>query len=201
MGSNSEHIKQIVSFLPEKPGVYQYFNKDGDIIYVGKAKNLKKRVSSYFNKEHDIPKTKVLVKNIATLKYIVVNSEEDALLLENNLIKKHQPQYNAMLKDDKTYPSICIKKERFPRIFKTRNIVKDGSEYFGPFSNVYIAKTFLEIIREIYPIRTCNHFLTKENIGNNKFKVCLEYHIENCKGPCENLQSEEEYMEMIKEIR
>ncbi len=201
MQNASEHIKQIVSALPDQPGVYQYFNSEGTIIYVGKAKNLKKRVSSYFNKVHDAPKTRVLVKNIAALKYIIVNSEEDALLLENNLIKKHQPRYNAMLKDDKTYPSICIKKERFPRIYKTRNIIKDGSDYFGPFSNVYIAKTFLEIIREIYPIRTCKHFLSKENIQNKKFKVCLEYHIKNCMGPCEDLQTEDDYMQMIKEIR
>ena len=201
MDNVNEHIKTIVGSLPEKPGVYQYFNNEGTIIYVGKAKNLKKRVSSYFNKEHDSPKTRVLVKQIATLKYIVVDSEEDALLLENNLIKKHLPRYNAMLKDDKTYPSICIKKERFPRIFKTRNIINDGSEYYGPFSSVYIAKTFLEIIQEIYQIRTCNFPLTKENIRNKKYKVCLEYHIKNCKGPCENLQTEKDYMQTIQEIR
>jgi excinuclease ABC subunit C len=201
MSTTSDHIKSIVSSLPEKPGVYQYFNSEGTIIYVGKAKNLKKRVSSYFNKEHDSPKTRVLVKQISTLKYIVVDTEEDALLLENNLIKKYLPRYNAMLKDDKTYPSICIKKERFPRIFKTRNLVKDGSEYYGPYSSVYIANTFLEIIREIYQIRTCNFPLTKENIHANKFKVCLQYHIKNCKGPCENLQAEDDYMQMIQEVR
>ncbi|MBN1463944.1 MAG: excinuclease ABC subunit UvrC [Paludibacteraceae bacterium] len=201
MSTTSEHIKSIVSSLPEKPGVYQYYNNDGIIIYVGKAKNLKKRVSSYFNKEHDSPKTRVLVKQISSLKYIVVNTEEDALLLENNLIKKYQPRYNALLKDDKTYPSICIKKERFPRIFKTRNLVKDGSEYFGPYSSVYMANTFLEIIREIYQIRTCNLPLTKENIRSRKFKVCLQYHIKNCKGPCENLQTEDDYMQTIQEVR
>lgn len=201
MPTTPEHIKSIVSSLPEKPGVYQYFNNEGIIIYVGKAKNLKKRVGSYFNKEHDSPKTRVLVKQIASIKYIVVDTEEDALLLENNLIKKYQPRYNAMLKDDKTYPSICIKKERFPRIFKTRNLVKDGSEYFGPYSSVYMANTFLEIIREIYQIRTCNLPLTKENIRARKFKVCLQYHIKNCKGPCENLQTEDDYMQTIQEVR
>lgn len=201
MSTTSEHIKSIVSSLPEKPGVYQYYNNDGIIIYVGKAKNLKKRVSSYFNKEHDSPKTCVLVKQISSLKYIVVDTEEDALLLENNLIKKYQPRYNALLKDDKTYPSICIKKERFPRIFKTRNLVKDGSEYFGPYSSVYMANTFLEIIREIYQIRNCNLPLTKENIRARKFKVCLQYHIKNCKGPCENLQTEDDYMQTIHEVR
>lgn len=202
MSKTPDHIKQIVSSLPETPGVYQYFNEEGTIIYVGKAKNLKKRVSSYFNKDHsDSPKTRVLVKQIANLKYIVVNSEEDALLLENNLIKKFQPRYNVNLKDDKTYPSICIKKERFPRIFKTRNIVKDGSEYFGPYSSVYIANTFLELIREIYQIRTCNFFLSKDNIRQGKFKVCLQYHIKNCKGACEGLETEAEYMQTIQEIR
>lgn len=200
--STKENIKQIVSSLPETPGVYQYYNEEGTIIYVGKAKNLKKRVSSYFNKDHsDSPKTRVLVKQIANIKYIVVNTEEDALLLENNLIKKHQPRYNVMLKDDKSYPSICIKKEPFPRVMKTRNLIKDGSEYFGPYSSVYIANTFLELIREIYQIRTCKYYLSQENIRQGKFKVCLQYHIKNCKGPCEGLQTEEDYLQTIKEIR
>lgn len=200
--NTNDNIKQIVSSLPETPGVYQYFNQEGTIIYVGKAKNLKKRVSSYFNKDHsDSPKTRVLVKQIANIKYIVVNTEEDALLLENNLIKKHQPRYNVLLKDDKSYPSICIKKETFPRVMKTRNLIKDGSEYFGPYSSVYIATTFLELIREIYQIRTCKYLLSQENIRQGKFKVCLQYHIKNCKGPCEGLQTEEDYMQTIKEIR
>ncbi len=202
MSAKSEHIKQIASSLPDKPGVYQYFNQEGIIIYVGKAKNLKKRVSSYFTKDHsDSPKTKVLVKQIANIEYIVVNTEEDALLLENNLIKKHQPRYNVLLKDDKSYPSIVIKKERFPRVFKTRSLIKDGSEYFGPYSSVYIANTLLELIREIYQIRTCKHFLSEENIYSSKFKVCLQYHIKNCKGPCEGLQTEVDYMKTIDEIR
>lgn len=200
--ASTEEIRNIVINLPEKPGVYQYFNQEGTIIYVGKAKNLKKRVSSYFNKDHsDSPKTRVLVKQIANLKYIVVNTEEDALLLENNLIKKYQPRYNVMLKDDKSYPSICIKKEPFPRVLKTRNLVKDGSEYFGPYSSVYITNTFLELIREIYQIRTCKYFLSNENIQQKKFKVCLQYHIKNCQGPCEGLQSEQDYLKTIAEIR
>ncbi|MDR3706255.1 MAG: excinuclease ABC subunit UvrC [Paludibacteraceae bacterium] len=200
--ATTEEIRNIVINLPEKPGVYQYFNQEGTIIYVGKAKNLKKRVSSYFNKDHsDSPKTRVLVKQIANLKYIVVNTEEDALLLENNLIKKYQPRYNVMLKDDKSYPSICIKKEPFPRVLKTRNLVKDGSEYFGPYSSVYIANTFLELIREIYQIRTCKYFLSNENIQQKRFKVCLQYHIKNCQGPCEGLQSEQDYLKTIAEIR
>jgi len=200
--ATTEEIRNIVINLPEKPGVYQYFNQEGTIIYIGKAKNLKKRVSSYFNKDHsESPKTQVLVKQIANLKYIVVNTEEDALLLENNLIKKYLPRYNVMLKDDKSYPSICIKKEPFPRVLKTRNLVKDGSEYFGPYSSVSIANTFLELIREIYQIRTCKYFLSNENIRQNKFKVCLQYHIKNCQGPCEGLQSEQDYLKTIAEIR
>lgn len=197
----AERVKTEVAKLPDKPGVYQFYNEKEQLIYVGKAKNLKKRVSSYFNKEHDSPKTNVLVKQIAELKYIVVESEEDALLLENNLIKKHQPRYNAMLKDDKTYPSLCIKKEHFPRVFKTRNLIKDGSEYFGPYSSVYIANTIVELLREIYPIRTCKYALTAQNIQERKFKICLQYHIKKCKGPCEGLQTEEEYLHSIAEIR
>jgi len=187
--------------LPTSPGVYQYFDIDDKILYVGKAKNLKKRVASYFNKNHENGKTRVLVKKIASIKHIVVNTETDALLLENNLIKKYQPRYNVMLKDDKTYPWICIKKERFPRIFLTRNIIKDGSEYFGPYTSVRTAKALLDLIKELYQLRTCNYFLSAENIANNKYKLCLEYHIGNCKAPCENLQTENNYAKGITEIR
>ena len=199
--TTSEHIKSIIALLPETPGVYQYFDKEGKIIYVGKAKNLKRRVSSYFNKVHDSVKTNVLVRNIRDLKYIVVKSEEDALHLENSLIKEYKPRYNVLLKDDKTYPWITIKNEHFPRIFLTRKIIKDGSKYYGPYANVHIAKTVLELIRDLYPIRTCHLALTPENIKKKKFKVCLQYHIKNCKGPCENYENETEYMEYISQIR
>lgn len=187
--------------LPNQPGVYQYYDKDGGILYIGKAKNLKKRVSSYFTKNHDYGKTKVLVKKIASVKHIVVTSETDALLLENNLIKKYQPRYNVMLKDDKTYPWICIKKESFPRVFLTRNVIRDGSEYFGPYTSVRTAKALLSLIKELYPLRTCAYDLSKKNIENKKYKVCLEYHIKNCKGACESLQLETDYIEDIKEIK
>lgn len=187
--------------LPNSPGVYQYYDKDDVILYVGKAKNLKKRVLSYFTKNHEYGKTKVLVKKIATIKHIVVETETDALLLENSLIKKHQPRYNVMLKDDKTYPWICIKKERFPRVFMTRNVIKDGSEYFGPYTSVRTVKALLDLIRELYPLRTCNYELSKSNIENGKYKVCLEYHLGNCLGPCEDLQSETDYRQEITEIR
>jgi excinuclease ABC subunit C len=187
--------------LPKKPGVYQYFNSDGVIIYVGKAKNLKNRVSSYFSKQHENGKTAVLVRQIADIKTIVVGSEIEALLLENNLIKKYQPKYNIMLKDDKTYPWICIKNERFPRVFSTRNVVKDGSTYFGPYASVRMMNTILELIRSLYPLRNCNYNLSQENIDNDKFKVCLEYHIGNCKAPCVNKQEEEEYNQTIEEIK
>ncbi|MEL4306792.1 excinuclease ABC subunit UvrC [Joostella sp. CR20] len=187
--------------LPDSPGVYQFFNKDGKIIYVGKAKNLKKRVSSYFNKHHDSGKTRVLVKKIVTIKHIVVSTETDALLLENNLIKKYQPRYNVLLKDDKTYPWICIKNERFPRVFSTRNLIKDGSEYFGPYTNIKTVRTLLDLIKGLYAIRTCNYDLSREKIDAGKYKVCLEYHLGNCKGPCEAYQTEEEYNRQIKDIR
>ncbi|HET7732892.1 MAG TPA: GIY-YIG nuclease family protein, partial [Paludibacter sp.] len=186
-------LKDQVNALPDKPGVYQYFNENDEIIYVGKAKNLKKRVTSYFNKIHDSGKTNVLVKNICSLKYIVVETEEDALLLENNLIKEYQPRYNVLLKDGKTYPSICITNETFPRIFKTRNIIRNGAQYFGPYSSNYTINSLLEIIHELFPIRTCRLPLTKENINAGKFKVCLQYHIHKCLGPCEGKQSEAEY--------
>lgn len=183
------------------PGVYQYFDKNGKILYVGKAKDLKKRVSSYFTKTHDNGKTRVLVKKIAEIKHIVVQTEADALLLENNLIKKHQPRYNVLLKDDKSYPWICIKNESFPRVFLTRNVIKDGSEYFGPYTSVKIARALLSLIKELYTIRTCNYHLSKTNIEEDKFKVCLEYHIKNCLGPCEGLQTEANYLIDIKEVR
>lgn len=196
----NETLKNTIDSLPEKPGCYQYFDKSGTIIYVGKAKNLKRRVSSYFNRVHESRKTNALVKQIESLQYIVVNSEEDALLLENNLIKKYQPHYNVLLKDGKTYPSICIKNEKFPRVFKTRNIVKDGSKYFGPYSSNYTIDTILDLIHKFYPIRNCKHHFTDENVPRGTFKVCLEYHIKNCGGPCQGLQSEEEYMKNIDEI-
>lgn len=201
MTEKREHIKNILALLPDTPGVYQYFDKEGKIIYVGKAKNLKRRVSSYFNKTHDSIKTNVLVKNICDIKYIVVKSEEDALHLENSLIKEYKPRYNVLLKDDKTYPWITIKNEHFPRIFLTRKVIKDGSKYYGPYANVHIAKTVLELIRDLYPIRTCHLALTPENIKKKKFKVCLQYHIKNCKGPCEDYENEAEYMEYISQIR
>ena len=187
--------------LPHSPGVYQYYDKDDVILYVGKAKNLKKRVASYFTKNHEYGKTKVLVKKIASVKHIVVDTESDALLLENSLIKKYQPRYNVMLKDDKTYPWICIKKEPFPRVFMTRNFIKDGSEYFGPYTSVKTAKALLSLIKELYPLRTCAYDLSQKNIANNKYKVCLEYHIKNCAGPCEGLQAEGDYLEDVKAIR
>ena len=196
-----KHIKMILSILPDKPGCYQYFDDKGTIIYVGKAKNLKRRVSSYFNKEHDSNKTRVLVKQIRDIKYIVVNTEEDALLLENNLIKQYRPRYNVMLKDDKTYPSITVKNEYFPRIFQTRNIVKDGSQYYGPYPSVYTAKVMLQMLKELYPLRTCKYPLTPESIAAGKYEVCLEYHIKRCKGPCVGLQSIEEYQQNISEIK
>jgi len=190
-----------IKSLPNSPGVYQFYDKEGKILYVGKAKNLRKRVSSYFTKKYENGKTKVLVKKIFDIKHIVVETETDALLLENNLIKKYQPRYNIMLKDDKTYPWICIKKEPFSRIFLTRRLIKDGSEYFGPFTSVRTARALLSLIKELYPLRTCAYNLSPLNIENKKYKVCLEYHIKNCKGPCEGLQTEDNYIEDIKEIR
>jgi excinuclease ABC subunit C len=190
-----------IKTLPNNPGVYQYYDKDEKLLYIGKAKNLKKRVSSYFTKTHDNGKTRVLVKKICSVKHIVVNTETDALLLENNLIKKYQPRYNVMLKDDKTYPWICIKKERFPRIFLTRNVIKDGSEYYGPYTSIKTVKVLLDLIKELYQLRTCNFFLSEKNLENQKFKLCLEYHIGNCKAPCEGKQSVDDYNLSIKEIR
>lgn len=197
----NDTLKKQVQMLPNSPGVYQYFNVNDEIIYIGKAKNLKKRVSSYFNKQHDQAKTNVLVKNIAYLKYIVVNTEEDALLLENNLIKEYQPRYNVLLKDGKTYPSICITNEEFPRIYKTRTIIKNGSQYFGPYSNNFTVDAIIEIVHQLYPIRTCRLPLRKDLIAQNKFKVCLQYHIHKCKGPCEAYETREEYREHIEAVR
>ena len=187
--------------LPDSPGVYQYYDKEDIILYVGKAKNLKKRVASYFTKNHENAKTRILVNKIVSIKHIVVETETDALLLENNLIKKYQPRYNIMLKDDKTYPWICIKKERFPRVFMTRRVIKDGSEYFGPYTNVRTVKVLLDLIRELYPLRTCNYDLSRDKIIAKKYKVCLEYHLGNCNGPCQDFQEEESYKETIKAIR
>ena len=197
----NDYLKGIVQNLPDSPGIYQYLNAEGTIIYVGKAKNLKRRVSSYFNRDHGPGKTRVLVSKIADIRYIVVNSEEDALLLENNLIKKYKPRYNVLLKDDKTYPSICVQNEYFPRVFKTRRIVRNGSSYYGPYSHLPSMYAVLALIKRLYPIRTCNLNLTPENIRSGKFKVCLEYHIKNCAGPCIGKQSQEEYMKNIGEIK
>ncbi len=198
----SVHIQQLLKTLPDNPGVYQYYDADGKIIYVGKAKNLKKRVTSYFNKDqYENGKTQVLVKKIADIKYIVVATELDALLLENNLIKKYQPRYNVLLKDDKTYPWICIKNEKFPRVFSTRNVVKDGSSYFGPYASGKVLHTILDLVKQLYQLRNCNLNLTEENIKANKFKVCLEYHIGNCKAPCVGKETEEEYNQTIVGIK
>lgn len=197
----NEYLRGIVLNLPEGPGIYQYLNSEGTIIYVGKAKNLKRRVSSYFNKDQHSAKTRILVSKIADIRYIVVNTEEDALLLENNLIKKYKPRYNVLLKDDKSYPSICVSNEYFPRVFKTRNIVRNGSTYYGPYSHVPSMHAVLDLIKKLYPLRSCRLALTPENIREGKFNVCLEYHIKNCKGPCIGLQSHEEYMQNIAEVK
>jgi excinuclease ABC subunit C len=190
-----------IQTLPDSPGVYQYYDQEGKILYVGKAKNLKKRVASYFNKNHDNAKTNVLVRKIVEIKHIVVSSEADALLLENNLIKKLQPRYNVLLKDDKTYPWICIKKEPFSRIFPTRRMIKDGSEYYGPYTNFKTVNTILDLIAALYPLRTCNYDLSDGNVKLGKYKVCLEYHIGNCKGPCEGFESFENYQKQVDAIR
>lgn len=198
-----EHIvSHILPNLPDRPGVYQFFNTDGEIIYVGKAINLKKRVSSYFHKNHyDNRKLFLLVKKISDIKYIVVNSEQDALLLENNLIKEYQPRYNFLLKDDKSFPWICIKNEPFPRVFSTRNVVKDGSQYFGPYTSAGMVRTLLELVRQLFPLRTCSHTLSPENISAGKYKICLEYHLGNCLGPCEGRLGLEDYSENIQNIK
>tara|TARA_R100001369_G_scaffold91204_1_gene131959 strand:- start:7918 stop:9705 length:1788 start_codon:yes stop_codon:yes gene_type:complete len=194
-------IEVQLSSLPTNPGVYQFYDVEDKILYVGKAKNLKKRVSSYFNKTHEQGKTRVLVKKIRSIKHIVVPTESDALLLENNLIKKYRPRYNVLLKDDKTFPWICIKNEKFPRIFPTRKFIKDGSEYFGPYTSMKTIHTLLDLIKSVYPLRTCNYDLAHDKVAAGKYKVCLEYHLGNCKGPCEGYQTEEEYNRQIQEIR
>lgn len=199
--STNEYLRGIVLNLPSGPGIYQYLNREGVIIYVGKAKNLKRRVYSYFSKEHQSAKTRILVSKIADIRYIVVNTEEDALLLENNLIKKYKPRYNVLLKDDKSYPSICVSNEYFPRVFKTRQIIRNGSTYYGPYSHIPSMQAVLDLIKKLYPLRTCHLALTPENIRQGKFNVCLEYHIKNCKGPCIGAQSHEEYMQSIAEIK
>ena len=186
--------------LPNKPGIYQFYDDSNTIIYIGKAKDLKKRVVTYFAKTHDHRKTAILVRNVADIKHMVVQSEQDALLLENNLIKKYQPRYNIQLKDDKSFPWICIKNEPFPRVFKTRELTRDGSKYYGPYTSIYTVRTLLELFKSEFKLRTCNYSLTEENIKNHKYKVCLEYHIGNCTGPCEGLFSEEKYNEGITDI-
>ena len=195
-----ESIQLKLKSLPNNPGVYQYFDADGTIIYVGKAKNLKNRVSSYFNKNQENGKTRVLVRKIVDIQYIIVDTEFDALLLENSLIKKYQPKYNIQLKDDKTYPWICIKKEPFPRVFSTRRLVRDGSKYFGPYPSVKVLNTLLTLLKELYPLRNCSFDLSKQKIEEGRYKVCLEYHIGNCKGPCEAKQSESQYQLYITQI-
>lgn len=196
-----EYLKSIIEVLPDKPGVYQYFDKYRNILYIGKARNLKKRVSSYFTKSNNNNyKLKMLVKQIASIEHIVVSNESDALLLENNLVKKHQPRYNVMLKDDKTFPWICVKNEPFPRVFYTRNLIQDGSVYYGPYTSVVMVKTLLEMIRQLFPLRTCKLNLSRENIEKRKYKVCLEYHLGNCKAPCIDLEKEEDYSEYVKQI-
>ena len=197
----NDYLKGIVQNLPDSPGIYQYLNSEGTIIYVGKAKNLKRRVSSYFNREHESGKTRILVTKIADIRYIVVNSEEDALLLENNLIKKYKPRYNVLLKDDKTYPSICIPNEHFPRVLKTRRIIRNGSSYYGPYSHVPTMYGLLDLIYHLYPLRTCNLNLAPEQIRSGKYNVCLKYHIKNCAGPCVGKISEESYRQNIDEIK
>lgn len=197
----TDHIQQILSALPDKPGVYQYFDESGTIIYIGKATSLRSRVRSYFNRQHDHPKTNILVRKIRDLKYIVVDTPEDALHLENSLIKEHKPRYNVLLKDDKSYPWICISKEAFPRIYQTRRIVKDGSRYFGPYTNLFMVKTIIELLHDLFPLRTCRLPLDPQSIKSKHYKVCLQYHIKKCKGPCEKMESEEEYYTYIKGVQ
>lgn len=199
--NQNNNLKNLVQTLPGKPGVYRYLDKEGKVLYVGKAKNLKKRVSSYFTKTHQNGKLKLLVKKIADIKFIITDSESDALLLENNLIKKYQPRYNILLKDDKSFPWICIKNEPYPRVFPTRNPQKDGSEYYGPYTSVKMMRTLLDIIKQLYPLRTCKLNLSQKNIEKSKYKVCLEYHIGNCLAPCVGKQSEDDYNTSINHVR
>ena len=197
----SSKIEIQLQTLPDTAGVYQFFDAKDSILYIGKAKNLKKRVRSYFNKEHEYGKTNVLVKKIRAIKHIVVASETDALLLENNLIKKYQPRYNVLLKDDKSYPWICIKKERFPRVFSTRRVIKDGSEYFGPYTSIKTVYTLLDLIKGLFSLRTCNYDLAEDKIANQKYKVCLEFHLGNCKGACEGKEFEADYLQNLASVR
>lgn len=199
--NKNKYLDSLIKTLPGKPGVYRYLDKEGNVIYVGKAKNLKKRVSSYFTKSHQSGRLRLLVRKIADIKFVVTDTESDALLLENNLIKKYQPKYNIQLKDDKSFPWICIKNEPFPKVFPTRNIIKDGSEYYGPYTSVKMMNTLLDIIKQLYPLRTCKLNLTPKNIEKKKFKVCLEYHIGNCMAPCVGKQTEEEYNKQIENVR
>ena len=199
---NKSDYDKLLPTLPNQPGIYRFLGPDNEILYVGKAKNLKNRVSSYFTGGNSRAyKTRILVRNAAEVVFTIVDSENDALLLENNLIKKHQPRYNVVWKDDKSYTYICVKKERFPRVFFTRRLIKDGSTYYGPYSSKWKARVVLDVIRSLFPLRTCNLNLTEENIKAGKFKVCLEYHIKNCLGPCEDLESEEEYMKRIAQVK
>lgn len=195
-----KHLKSQIDVLPETPGIYQYYDSDDTVIYVGKAKNLKKRVASYFTKVHDDAKTRILVRKIRNIEYVIVDTEVDALLLENNLIKKYQPRYNILLKDDKSFPYICVKKENFPRVFYTRNVVDDKSKYYGPYTSIKLVRTIIELFKQLYKLRTCKYNLTQSNISKRKFKVCLEYHIGNCKAPCIGLQSESDYKNSIDDI-
>lgn len=201
MSNPSEHIKQLVARLPEKPGVYQYFNSDGEIIYVGKAKNLRRRVASYFQKEHEWLKTRQLVAHIADLKYVVVDSEQDAFLLENNLIKQYQPYYNIMLKDGKSYPSICITHEDYPRVFKTRKLIRGAGEYFGPYSYGNTVDLVVELVHKLYPIRTCNTPMTCRGVADHKYRLCLKYHLHTCCGICEQCVSNEAYADYIAQAK
>ncbi|MFT6745839.1 MAG: excinuclease ABC subunit C [Glaciecola sp.] len=198
--TDNEHIKSILKSLPKSPGVYQYYDAADKILYIGKAKNLKNRVRSYFSTKH-LGKTRLLVAKIRDIKFILVETEQEALLLENSLIKKHQPPYNIQLKDDKTFPWVCIKKERFPRVLKVRKVLRDGSEYFGPYSNVRMLDTLLELIHKLYPLRNCSFNLSEQNVSQGKFKLCLEYHVGNCMAPCEGKENEKEYLEKIEEIK
>ena len=197
----TEEFKDYRDTLPSLPGIYKYINAEGEIIYIGKAKDLKKRVYSYFSKNDHSNRIRRMIFNIKTIEFVIVNTEQDAFLLENSLIKKHQPRYNVMLKDDKTYPFICIKNEPYPRVFFTRRVIRDGSEYLGPYTSVWNAKIVLDLMKNIFPLRTCNLSLTEKNIAAKKFKVCLEFHIKNCMGPCEAMQSKEEYDQNIQQIR
>ncbi len=200
INTSLDYLKTLVSVLPNEPGIYEFYDDNETIIYIGKAKDLKKRVSNYFAKTHDHRKTAILVRNISDIKHMVVQSEQDALLLENNLIKKYQPRYNIQLKDDKSFPWICVKNEPFPRVFKTRDLERDGSKYYGPYTSIYTVRTLLELFRSEYKLRTCNYNLSEENIVNRKYKVCLEYHIGNCCGPCEGHISDEKYNNGINDI-